>query len=38
MLLTLTKLIEKIIYIYNAKYMPHENIHHDQSNGIDLAF
>jgi hypothetical protein len=38
MLLTLTKFIEKNVYIYNTKYLPYENIYYDKSNGIDLIF
>lgn len=35
---TLTKFIEKVIYIYNTKYIPYENIFQDESNVIDLVF
>jgi hypothetical protein len=30
----LTKFIKKIIFIYNTKYIPYKNIHHDESNSI----
>ena len=37
-LLTLTKCIEKTVYIYNAKHVHSENITHDVSNDVHLVF
>ena len=35
---TLTKFIEKIIYIYNTNNIPYENIVPDESNDTHLVF
>jgi hypothetical protein len=37
MISTLTKFFEKIIYIYHTKCIPYENIHREESNGIELV-
>jgi hypothetical protein len=36
--LTLTKFIEKIIYIYNTECIPYLNMLDDESDSIDLRF
>ena len=35
---TLTKCIEKTVYIYNTKHVHSENITHDVSNDVHLVF